>query len=158
MKVALPLLVLFLSVACNKNSNTQAKKCVHVTKADDSVFNKLDDEQKRIMCAGKTEKPFSGKYLYNKEKGIYTCAACNNPLFTSATKFDSGSGWPSFFDQIDSTAIIKKPDHSHNMERVEILCANCKGHLGHVFEDGPKPTGLRFCVNSMALNFIADNK
>lgn len=157
MKAVIPILFLAVTFSCTQKVGKQSKKCVHVAMANDAVFDKLDEEQKKVMCGGKTEKPFSGKYLYNKEEGIYTCAACNNPLFSSATKFDSGSGWPSFYKQIDSVAIITKLDTSYNMKRVEILCANCKGHLGHVFEDGPDPTGLRYCVNSVSLNFIPNN-
>jgi methionine-R-sulfoxide reductase len=115
-------------------------------------FNKLSKEQYDVLRNKSTEKPFTGKYLYNKEKGVYICAYCNNKLFTSDNKFDSHCGWPSFFDQVKNS-IETKEDNSHGMKRIEIICKKCKSHLGHVFDDGPNPTGLRYCVNSLSLNF-----
>src|SRR5207253_5501306 len=100
-----------------------------------------------------TEPPFTGALLHNKETGLYTCAACGNELFRSDEKFDSGSGWPSFFDTIDKAAVTLIDDTSHGMHRNEVRCGRCGSHLGHVFPDGPEPTGQRYCMNSLALDF-----
>lgn len=108
-----------------------------------------------VMRKRGTEPPFTGKYYKHFEKGIYVCAACENPLFTSEAKYDSGSGWPSFFEPIDITNIEIEMDYSHGMERMEVKCASCGSHLGHIFDDGPQPTGKRYCINSVSLKFIA---
>ena len=113
----------------------------------------LSPEQYKVLRECGTEPPFTGKYVHHKENGIYVCAGCGNELFSSDTKFESGSGWPSFWDQMSKDAIEMRVDKSHGMKRIEIICKKCGGHLGHVFDDGPNPTGLRYCVNSLSLDF-----
>lgn len=118
---------------------------------------KLSDEQYRVLRQAGTERPFTGEYDEFDEPGTYKCAACGQELFTSKTKFHSGCGWPSFFDSIEDDKIEEVEDLSHGMRRVEVRCANCGSHLGHVFPDGPEPTGLRYCINSVALDFDEAN-
>ena len=114
---------------------------------------KLTKEQYFVLRLKGTERPFTGKYWDHKEKGIYKCAGCGTPLFKSDTKFNSGCGWPSFFEPVEEGNIEEKRDISHGMIRTEVLCKKCGGHLGHVFDDGPNPTGLRYCINSVSLDF-----
>lgn len=120
---------------------------------EDDWKQQLTPEQFRILRQGGTEMAFTGALYKHKGQGTYTCAGCGTELFTSSQKYDSGSGWPSFFDVVDPKAIKTITDNTHGMVRVEIRCAQCNGHLGHVFEDGPNPTGLRYCVNSASLAF-----
>tara|TARA_Y100000591_G_C21642622_1_gene598661 strand:- start:53 stop:517 length:465 start_codon:yes stop_codon:yes gene_type:complete len=122
-------------------------------KDDKSWKDKLSEEEYFVTRCSGTEPPFTGKYYKHKEKGTYNCNCCKQPLFSSDVKYDSGSGWPSFWDSIDQKNIKTKEDLSLGHKRIEIICANCDAHLGHVFEDGPNPTGLRYCVNSLSLDF-----
>ena len=124
-----------------------------ITKSEEEWKKDLSPEQYHILREKGTERPFTGKYYLHKEKGVYVCAACGNELFKSDTKFDAGCGWPSFSDVIDRNKVIFTRDTSHGMIRTEITCARCGGHLGHVFDDGPEPTGLRYCINSASIDF-----
>lgn len=118
--------------------------------------NKLSPEQYHVLRESGTERPFTGKFNDHQEKGTYTCAGCGTELFTDKQKFNAGCGWPSFDGELDSAKIEKKKDASHGMIRTEIRCSNCDGHLGHLFDDGPTQSGLRYCVNSLSLDFKSD--
>jgi len=115
--------------------------------------SELEPEQYNTLFEKGTERPFTGKYYHHKEDGTYLCAACGNALFDSDTKYESGSGWPSFYKPLKTEAVAEEKDISHGMVRTEIQCSNCGGHLGHVFPDGPNPTGMRYCINSSSLKF-----
>ncbi|WP_286828169.1 MULTISPECIES: peptide-methionine (R)-S-oxide reductase MsrB [Kordiimonas] len=129
-----------------------------VKKTDAEWREELTPEQYAVCRCGGTEAPFTGEYWDTKTPGTYHCAGCGAPLFSSDTKYESGSGWPSFWDAIDENAVAEKTDTSHGMVRTEILCAKCDSHLGHVFPDGPQPTGLRYCTNSASLKLEPHDK
>jgi peptide-methionine (R)-S-oxide reductase len=124
-----------------------------VSKTDDEWRRELTPEEYAVTRKKGTEPPFTGEYYQNKEAGMYRCVCCGAELFSSDAKFESGSGWPSFYAPVKSENVAEQPDSSHGMQRVEILCGRCDAHLGHVFPDGPRPTGLRYCVNSASLKF-----
>lgn len=146
--------------SCQSNSQSpeqstanQAKAMYKVDKSDQEWKEELSPEEYRVLREKGTERAFTGEYNDFKKKGTFTCAACGNELFSSNTKYDSGSGWPSFYKPVDENAVEEKKDKSHGMVRTEVLCNNCGGHLGHVFPDGPQPTGMRYCINSVSLDF-----
>ena len=145
-----------------KNANAMNKdKNPAYSRTDTGKVNLNDEEWKKILPADVyniarekgTERPWTSKYENSKEVGTYYCAVCGNPLFKSDTKFESGCGWPSFYEPISKGSIIYTPDNTHGMQRTEVQCGRCKSHLGHVFNDGPPPTGLRYCINGVVLDF-----
>lgn len=146
------------TIAMDNNTNDKSKI---YSRTDTSKLNLSDEEWKKVLPQDVyyiarmkgTERPWTSRFEKFNEVGTYYCAACGNPLFKSDTKFESGCGWPSFYEPISKSSIIYLPDHSHGMDRTEVECGRCKAHLGHVFEDGPPPTGLRYCINGVILDF-----
>ena len=164
------LFIIFSTIICNGcYSQAEKRNTMDTTNNKNPVYSKTDsnkvvlseEEWKKALPADVyyiarqkgTERPWTSKFEKFKEVGTYYCAACGNALFKSDTKFDSGCGWPSFYEPISKSAIIYTPDHAHGMNRTEVQCGRCKSHLGHVFEDGPPPTGLRYCINGVVLDF-----
>lgn len=127
-----------------------------IQKTEEEWKKVLDDVQYEVLRKKGTERAFTGKYYKTKESGTYKCAACGNVLFRSETKYESGCGWPSFFTPLAKDTILLADDYSYGMHRIEVMCKKCGGHLGHVFDDGPEPTGLRYCINSVSLLFEKD--
>jgi len=159
------LFLIFISMSLLVNSNSFAQEKNNRKEKQVENFNSeeywkklLTKEQYHVLREKGTERPFTGEYWNHFEKGVYKCAACGEVLFESDTKFDAGCGWPSFYKAIDKNKIIEKDDFSYGMHRIEVMCKNCGGHLGHVFPDGPKPTGLRYCINSVSIKFEKVNK
>jgi peptide-methionine (R)-S-oxide reductase len=156
-------LLLFTGIwAINAQQAQDEKKNPYYNQTDKSKVSVSDAQWKKvlapevydIMREKGTERAGTGPYVHNYKKGMYYCASCGNLLFSADTKFDSHTGWPSFFQPLDNGSVVQAKDDSYGMERDEIRCARCGGHLGHVFDDGPKPTGLRYCMNGYALNFV----
>jgi peptide-methionine (R)-S-oxide reductase len=127
-----------------------------VDKTEEEWRKQLTPEQYRVMREKGTERPFTGEYEKSKDKGMYVCAGCGNPLFSSDTKYESGSGWPSFYQPLTEESVRTEEDGSMFMKRTEVLCSRCDAHLGHVFDDGPQPTGERYCMNSVSLKLEKD--
>lgn len=147
------LLIIAAFIAKAQTTNSEMKKNDETIKTEKQWQQELSPEEYRVLRNCGTEPAFTGKYYKHNKKGIYECAGCGTELFSSNTKYDSGSGWPSFYAPVEKNTIKEVEDNSFGMRRIEIKCANCDSHLGHVFPDGPNPTGLRYCVNSISLDF-----
>jgi peptide-methionine (R)-S-oxide reductase len=139
-------------------STTKETLMSRLTKTDEEWRRELTPEQYQILREKGTERAFTGRYWQSKEPGIYRCAACGNPLFSSEAKYESGSGWPSFWAPIAAERVEERTDRGYGMVRTEVRCERCGSHLGHVFDDGPQPTGLRYCINSAALDLETDGE
>jgi peptide-methionine (R)-S-oxide reductase len=154
MKILLTALAFVLLAGSSCAQKNKKMENFPVVKTDAEWKKLLTPEQFQVARKAGTERAFSGKYWDNHDKGIYKCVCCGQELFTSTTKFESGTGWPSFYQPIKKQNVLEKTDKTYGMERTEVVCSRCGAHLGHVFEDGPKPTGLRYCMNSASLDFV----
>jgi peptide-methionine (R)-S-oxide reductase len=141
------------TVIAMEDQTTDTQQADTLELSDEQWRDRLSGEQYAVLRRQATEPPFTGKYVDMKDDGTYRCAGCGAVLFSSDTKFDSGTGWPSFYEPAVAENVEARPDHSHGMTRTEVVCRRCGGHLGHVFDDGPRPTGLRYCINSCSLDF-----
>ncbi len=144
--------------ACAQNSSDENSEGRFGSLTEQEWKDRLSDEAYHVLREQGTEPAYSGEYWNLNEPGVYYCAGCDLPLFAAATKFKSGTGWPSYSAPINEDAVKEIPDNSHGWNRTEVVCARCGGHLGHIFEDGPKPTGLRYCLNSVSLSFEAEDE